>query len=184
MFGLVTWSAFAGNYVPYKLNGLLSWFLKRRSLDSSVVGTIKVLSAIVFFPIWWMAASALMTWSLLDPSSPVNGLLISHWLLLRITYLPSILVFSIFLFWWPTSAKLNLKLYARLVRGSRDLKRWALWKDESTDWDELVSTQRRLATILVQSGAELVLPGDDDWQDPPSGQDDVTVVRPRENAAS
>ena len=31
MFGLVTWSALAGNYVPYKVNGLTSWVLKRRS---------------------------------------------------------------------------------------------------------------------------------------------------------
>jgi hypothetical protein len=36
-----------------------------------------------------------------------------------------------------------------------------------------------LANELVSLGAGLVLPGDEDWQDPPSGQDDVSAVRRR-----
>jgi len=179
MFGLVTWSAIAGNYVPYKVNGLLSWFLKRRSLDSSVVGTAKVFSAVVFFPVWWMMVSLFITWSLLSASSPVNELLLQHWLLLGITKLPALGVFLVFMVWWPVSAKLHLKLYARLVRGSRNLQRWKIWKYDSKDWDRLVEEQRRLAYELVNLGAGLVLPGDEDWQDPPSGHDDVAAVRRR-----
>ncbi|MAJ01363.1 MAG: hypothetical protein CMA10_03035 [Euryarchaeota archaeon] len=176
MFGLVTWSAIAGNYPPYKGNGLLSWVMKKQKIDTSVIGTIKVLSAVVFFPMWWMVASAIMTWSLLSTASPINSFLISHWLLEYITYLPALGIFLVFLLWWPLSARLHLKLYARLVRSSRDLKRWKIWKDQDTNWDELVQVQRELASRLVQIGAGLVLPGDPDWTDPPSGHDDVVSV--------
>ena len=179
MFGLVTWSALAGNYVPYKVNGLTSWVLKRRSHDSSVIGTVKVFSAVVFFPLWWVAASLMVTWSLLDSSSPLNELLLSHWLLLEITKLPALGLFVVFLLWWPVSAKLHLKLYARLVRGWRNLQRWEIWKDDANEWDALVREQRRLANELVELGAGLVLPGDEDWLDPPSGQDDVSAVKRR-----
>jgi hypothetical protein len=179
MFGLVTWGAIAGNYVPYKSNGLLSWLMKKRNIDSSVLGSIKVLSAVVFFPLWWMLASAFMTWSLLDATSPVNALLLSHWLLESITRLPSVLVYTVFLLWWPISARIHLKLYARLVRGWRDVKRWNIWKDEETDWSSLVERQRELAARLVETGSGLVLPGDEDWVDPPTGMDDSSVVKLR-----
>lgn len=179
MFGLVTWSAVIGNYPPYKGNGLLSWAMKKQDVDTSVIGTIKVLSAIVFFPLWWMVASAIITWSLLSGSSPINSLLLSHWLLEYVTYLPLVGVFLLFMIWWPMSARLHLKLYARLVRSSRDLKRWKIWKDEDTNWDELVKVQRELASRLVETGAGLILPGDADWNDPPSGKDDVESVQVR-----
>ena len=77
------------------------------------------------------------------------------------------------------SAKLHLKLYARLVRGWRNLQRWEIWKDDANEWDALVQEQRRLANELVELGAGLVLPGDEDWLDPPSGQDDVSAVKRR-----
>lgn len=179
MFGLVTWGAIAGNYVPYKSNGLLSWVMKKQAVDSSVLGSIKVLSAVVFFPLWWVLASAFMTWSLLDASSPINSLLLSHWLLEGITQLPSVLVFTVFLLWWPISARIHLKLYARLLRGWRDVKRWNIWKDEDTDWSSLVERQRVLAARLVETGSGLVLPGDGDWVDPPTGMDDSSVVKLR-----
>jgi hypothetical protein len=153
--------------------------MKKREIDTSVIGTIKVLSAIVFFPLWWMVASAFITWSLLSSSSPINSLLLSHWLLEYVTYLPAVSVFLLFLIWWPMSARLHLKLYARLVRSSRDLKRWKIWKDEDTNWDELVKVQREIAARLVKTGAGLILPGDADWSDPPSGKDDMVSVQVR-----
>jgi 1-acyl-sn-glycerol-3-phosphate acyltransferase len=180
MFGLITWSAIAGNYVPYKANGFFSLGMKRMKVDTSVVGTMKVLSAMVVFPIWWMVASAFITWSLLSASSPLNELLLSHWLLLGITKLPAIGVFIVFLFWWPVSAKLHLKLYARLLRGSHNLQRWKIWKDDTKDWDLLVEEQRLLSAELVNLGSGLVLPGDPDWEDPAPGQDDVASVRFRQ----
>ena len=184
MFGLVTWSAIAGNYVPYKANGALSKLMKRVNIEPSVIGTIKVLSAVVFFPLWWAAGSLFMTWSLLNASSPVNATLQMHWLTDYITQLPAAVLFVVFMCWWPLSAKLHLKLYARLLRSSRELKRWALWSDEETDWEILVATQRNLAARLVDGGANLVLPGDPEWEDPPAGQDDVTSVRLRSNSAT
>ncbi len=180
MFGLVTWSAVAGNYVPYKGNGVLSRALKRRDIDASAVGTMKVVSAVVMFPLWWVAASAFITWSLLSAQSPVNELLLSHWLLLEITKLPALGVFIVFLLWWPVSARLHLKLYANLIRSYQNLMRWKIWKDDSKDWALLVEEQRRLSAELVNLGAGLVLPGDPDWKAPPSGQDDAASVRFRQ----
>ncbi len=177
MFGLVTWSAVAGNAVPYKANGWFSNAMKRREIDSSAIGSMKVLSAIVFFPIWWVLASAFITWSLLSSASPLNAVLLSHWLLLSVTKLPAIGVFLVFMVWWPTSARLHLKLYARLVVGAQNLRRWSRWKDESNDWVALVNEQRYLSAELVSLGTELVLPGDPDWEDPPPGQDDIDSVR-------
>ena len=177
MFGLVTWSAIAGNFVPYKANGWFSNTMKRRKVDSSAIGSMKVLSAIVFFPIWWVLVSAFITWSLLSSGSPLNALLLSHWLLLSVTRLPAAGVFLVFLLWWPTSARLHLKLYARLVIGAQNLRRWSRWKDESNDWAALVTEQRHLSAQLVDLGTTLVLPGDPDWEDPPPGQDDVDSVR-------
>ena len=70
---------------------------------------------------------------------------------------------------------------ARLVRGWRNLQRWEIWKDDANEWDALVREQRRLANELVELGAGLVLPGDEDWLDPPSGQDDVSAVKRRKS---
>jgi len=153
-------------------------------LDTSVVGTMKVLSAMVVFPIWWMVASVFITWSLLSSGSPLNELLLSHWLLLSITKLPALGVFVVFLFWWPLSAKLHLKLYARLLRGSHNLQRWKIWKDDTKDWDLLVEEQRLLSAELVNLGSGLVLPGDPDWEDPAPGQDDVASVRFRQTQSA
>ncbi len=177
MFGLITWSAIAGNYIPYKANGFMSWGMKKLNVDTSVVGSMKVLSAMVVFPIWWTVASAFITWSLLSSSSPLNELLLSHWLLLSITKLPALGVFVVFMFWWPVSAKLHLKLYARLLRGYRNLKRWEIWKDDTKEWTLLVEEQRLISAELVNLGAGLVLPGDPDWVDPAPGEDDAASVR-------
>ena len=135
------------------------------------------LQAIVFFPVWGVVSSAFITWSLLSAASPLNALLLSHWLLLSITKLPAIGVFLVFMLWWPISARLHLKLYARLVVAAQNLKRWSRWKDDSKDWAALVSEQRQLSAELVNLGTELVLPGDPDWNDPLPGRDDADAVR-------
>ena len=106
-----------------------------------------------------------------------NELLLSHWLLLSITKLPALGVFVVFMFWWPVSAKLHLKLYARLLRGYRNLKRWEIWKDDTKEWTLLVEEQRLISAELVNLGAGLVLPGDPDWVDPAPGEDDAASVR-------
>lgn len=184
MFGLVTWGAMLGNYLPFKFQSLLERLTKRSNVDDSLQGSIKVLSSLVMFPLWWLLLSGLMAWFLLDSTSPVYILLASHQLLKYITMLPAAGVFLFFLVFWPLTARAHLELYARLVRTTRVLQQWRAWKDDDTDWGTLVATQQALAGRLVNLGAALVLPGDPDWVDPPAGKDDVTAVRRRAEGAS
>jgi 1-acyl-sn-glycerol-3-phosphate acyltransferase len=180
MFGLVTWGAMIGNYLPYKFQGLLERFTRRLNTNESFQGSIKVLSSVVVFPLWWVFLSSLLVWFLLDTTSPVYLALVSHRLLTYVTELPAAGVFVFFMLFWPSTARAHLNLYARLVRSTRRFVQWRAWSDTTKDWDELITNQQRLAARLVQLGAELVLPGDDDWIDPPSGSDDVVMVRRRE----
>ena len=179
MFGLISWGAMLGNIVPYKANALLVRRMKAKGAGESIIGTIKILSAIVFFPLWWILASMGATWLLLNNASPVNELLQMHWLLQPLAELPYYFVFCVFFIWWPVSAKAHLKLFAKVVVSYRALKRWQSWRSDEVDWEELVARQRRLAGRLVGVGEGLVLPGDPDWVDPPAGQDDVVSVRLR-----
>ena len=179
MFGLITSSALIGNLAPYRANGVAINVMKKRGAGKSVIGTLKVVSAVIFFPLWWLFASGCMTWLLLSNASPVNEILRLHWLLESLTDLPVFLVFSIFFIWWPTSGKLHLKLYAKLVIKTRAIRRWNAWKDEENNWGELVTRQRQLAGRLVGLGEGLVLPGDAEWNDPPAGEEDVVSVQKR-----
>jgi len=179
MLGLISWSAVIGNLPPYRGNALAIKIMKKRGADQSIIGTLKVVTAVIFFPLWWIVASGGVTWMLLAGASPVNEFLQLHWLLALLTQLPAILVFILLFFWWPTSAKLHLRLYARLVIQSRQLRRWKVWKDDEYKWDELVHRQRLLAGRLVGLGEGLILPGDEDWIDPPAGKDDVGSVTKR-----
>ena len=184
MFGLISWGAMLGNIVPYKANALLVRRMKAKGAAESIIGTIKILSAIVFFPLWWILASMGATWLLLNSGSPINELLQMHWLLQPLADLPYYLVFCVFFIWWPVSAKAHLKLFAKVVVSYRALKRWQSWRSDEVDWEELVARQRRLAGRLVGVGEGLVLPGDPDWVDPPAGQDDVVSVRLRSSVAA
>ncbi len=180
MLGLISWSAVFGNLVPYRANVTTIKIMKKRGADQSIIGTLKVISAVIFFPLWWIIASSALTWMLLSSASPVNEFLQLHWLLAMLTELPFWFVFILLFFWWPTSAKLHLRLYARLVVKSRQLQRWKAWKDDEHNWDELVQRQRFLAGRLVGLGGDLILPGDPDWVDPPAGKDDVESVKKRQ----
>ena len=184
MFGLISWGAMLGNIVPYKANALLVNRMKAKGADGSIVGTIKIMSALVFFPVWWIIASLGATWLLLNSASPINELLQMHWLLEPLANLPYYLVFGVFFLWWPLSAKAHMRLFSKVVVSYRALKRWQSWRDDEVDWDELVLRQRRLAGQLVGIGEGLVLPGDEDWVDPPAGQDDVVSVRLRASMAT
>jgi 1-acyl-sn-glycerol-3-phosphate acyltransferase len=177
MFGLITWSAVIGNMPAYQANYLLMHFAKKSdAVDKSVLGTYKVLAAVITFPIWWVTASLMVTWALLAEASPVNELLSMHYLLEKLTHLPFFFVFLIFMYWWPNSAKLHLKLYGHLVRSHRSLKRWSRWSDDEIDWDSLQQNQQSLAQQLTQLGDGLVLPGDPDWVEPQTGMDDFSAV--------
>jgi len=184
MFGLVTWGAMVGNYVPYKFQGFLEWFTKKARVDDSLQGSIKVLSSMFIFPLWWAAMSVTMAWLLQDDASPIFVFLSENAVLKYVTTLPSFGIFLFFFFFWPLTAKAHMKLYARFVQSTRRMSQWKAWNNDSTDWDRLISTQQNLALRLVNIGADLVLPGDEEWIDPPAGQDDAAVVRRREKAAA
>ena len=59
------------------------------------------------------------------------------------------------------------------------MRLWAKWRNPSFDWNNLCSEQRELAGDLVKIGDNLILPGDEDWNEPSPGLDDYTVVRVR-----
>lgn len=180
MLGLVTWGALIGNYVPYKAQSILEWMTKKSNVDDSLQGSIKVLSSMVMFPLWWGLLSSMIVWLLLDTTSPVFLALSGHALLKYVTHLPSFGIFIFFMLFWPLTARAHLKLYARLVRSNRRLKQWKAWNNDGTDWEQLIAKQQQLASQLVNIGANLVLPGDPEWIDPPVGKDDVHAVQLRE----
>ena len=182
MFGLVTWGAILGNYVPYKFQSLLEKITRRAKVDDSLQGSIKVLSSVVVFPLWWLALTTAFVWLLLDPNSPVSIAMASHNVLQYVTMLPAAGAFIFFMLFWPLTARAHMKLYARFVRSTRRLRQWRSWQDIDHQWEHLSATQGRLAERLVALGAGLVLPGDPDWEDPPPGKDDAAVVRPRSTA--
>ena len=144
-----------GNLVPYKLNGWFSKSLKRKDIDTSVVGTMKVLSAIVLFPRMVVVGlnphHVVFTQQCKPSERPASFALV----VAEHHCLPAAAVFIVFTLWWPVSARLHLKLYARLVIGGQNLKRWKVWKDDSNDWKALVEEQRALATGTVDLGTGL-----------------------------
>ena len=179
MLGLVTWSAIIGNVPPYQANYLLMWYLKKGKISESILGTMKIMSSIILFPLWWVISSLSLTWLLLSSSSPVFSLLNMHWLLARLTLLNPILVFLILLVWWPISGKMHLKLYARLVQSWRMLKRWRMWRNDKHDWSTLQQRQDSIGEQLINLGDSLILPGDPDWVEPNTGSDDILSVKYR-----
>lgn len=184
MFGLVTWGAIIGSYVPYKSIALLNRFSNQLKVKESFFGSIKVMISVIIFPLWWTFLSATAVWFLLDNTSPVYLTLSAHQVLKHVTQWPSAGIFIFFMVFWPLTARAQMKLFARCVRSTRSIKQWFAWRDASKNWQELASAQHILAAELVNLGAGLVLPGDKDWQEPATGQDDVTAVLRRQQARS
>ena len=179
MLGLVTWSAVLGNVPPYQANYLTMWQLKKRGVSESIHGTLKIGTAVIMFPIWWIFVSLSVTVIFLATESPIYILLNKHWLLAYFTMINPIVMFFVLLIWWPTSGKLHMKLYARLVRNWRNLKRWKNWRKNQQYWENLRNRQREIGGMLIDLGADLVLPGDDDWHEPATGKDDSVYVKHR-----
>ena len=179
MLGLVTWSAILGNVPPYQANYLTMWQLKKRGVSDSIHSTLKVGTAMIVFPIWWLFVSLAVTVIFLATESPVYILLNKHWLLAYFTLINPFLLFFILLIWWPISGRLHMKLYSRLVRNWRNLKRWKNWRKNESQWQELQLRQRSIGGMLIELGDGLVLPGDDDWLEPFTGNDDYHNVKTR-----
>ena len=179
MLGLVTWSAILGNVPPYQANYLTMWQLRKRGAEESIYGTLKIGVAVIMFPIWWIFVSLAVTVMFLATESPIYILLNKHWLLAYFTQINPVIMFFVLMFWWPTSGKLHMKLYSRLVWNWRNLKRWKNWRRNQQYWKELHTRQRNIGAMLIDLGDGLVLPGDEEWQDPITGSDDYNYVKSR-----
>ena len=179
MLGLVTWSAILGNVPPYQANYLTMWQLRKRGAEESIYGTLKIGVAVIMFPIWWIFVSLAVTVMFLATESPIYILLNKHWLLAYFTQINPVIMFFVLMFWWPTSGKLHMKLYSRLVWNWRNLKRWKNWRKNQQYWKELHTRQRNIGAMLIDLGDGLVLPGDEEWRDPITGSDDYNYVKSR-----
>ena len=180
MLGLVTWSAVLGNVPPYQANYLTMWHLRRKGIAESIYGTMKIGTAMIIFPIWWIFASVSITVIFLAKNSPIFILLNKHWLLAYFTQINPILMFIVLMIWWPVSGKLHMNLYSRLVRSKRSLTRWSNWRKNQHDWDRLQKQQREIGGLLIKLGDSLILPGDLEWSEPKTGEDDFKHVSLRQ----
>ncbi len=178
MLGFVTFSAIVGSFPPFLLVVLIDRWIgnKMKEIDR---GALKLYSAVVIYPIWWIITAGAFTWALLSDSSPLSNFSDYSVILEFLFSLPAVLIFPIMLWWMPTAGKLQIKLYTKGKSSWRRMRLWAKWRNPSFDWDILCNVQRKLASDLVQIGDGLVLPGDEDWIDPKPGKDDFTVVRLR-----
>ncbi len=178
MLGFVTWSAMLGSILPYALTTLVDRKIGC-GMDSAKRGAFKLHTAFVLYPIWWLIAASLFTWVLVSDQSPI-AFLAKYSLTIDFLFsIPAFAIFPIMIWWMPTSAKLQIKLYTKGTLAWRRMRLWVKWRDRSLDWDALVSSQRKLAADLVAIGDNLILPGDQGWIDPEPGKDDHTMVKIR-----
>ena len=180
MLGLITWSALLGSYPPYRFAGPIA--AKSAENEPYALGTKKIAVAFMLLPIWWVLISFPVAWLLAGVSSPVWHLLgqgALGFLKPSITSIPWVLLAFILMPLWSVGARLHLRLWQRSVRAMHTLRRWFRLRDGSVPWQELSESQIELAKILDSIGKSLILPGDSDWVDPPSGEDDHVMVRTR-----
>ena len=180
MLGLITWSALIGSYPPYRMAGPIA--TKAAKDEPYALGTKKIAIAVMLLPIWWFVISFPVAWLLASSSSPIWQVL-GHGFLgsleSSITAIPWPLLTFIIMPLWAVGARLHLRLWRRSVKAAHTLKRWFRLRSGSIPWKELSEVQMELAETLDGIGGNLVLPGDSDWEDPPTGEDDHTMVRIR-----
>ena len=140
---------------------------------------MKLFLSIVVYPIWWILISLPIGWFISSPNSALQDVDLPSIVLPLLAAIPWPLTAIIVLLWWPLSARLHLKLYARASRSWRALRLGFKLRSGSVDWSMLLETHASLAGELVMIGDGLVLPGDPDWVNPKPGVDDWEVVRPR-----
>ena len=178
MVGFVTLSAIIGSIPPYLMVFSGDRIFGPRFKESSR-GALKLYTAFVVYPIWWILAASVFTWALLSDTSPIAQFAQYSVTLEFLFSLPAYAVFPLMLWWMPMAGKLQMKLYSRGTIAWRRMRLWMKWRDPSFDWSKLCSDQIKLAFDLVAIGDGLVLPGDDDWDNPKAGSEDYTVVSSR-----
>lgn len=175
MLGFVTWSAIIGSIPPFFAVVSVDRIFGSK-LDQSRRGALKLYTAFVLYPIWWILSAWAFTWALLSDSSPLAGLAEYSLILEFLFSLPAYAVYPLLLWWMPTAGKLQVKLYSRGTISWRRMRLWVKWRDSSFDWETLCQSQQSLASDLVQIGDNLVLPGDKEWKEPMAGKDDFSSV--------
>ena len=178
MVGFVTFSAIVGSFPPFLFVVILDRTVGRKLTETSR-GALKLYTALIVYPIWWFLSASAFTWALLSSSSPLSSYADYSIIIEFLFALPAALVLPLMMWWMPTAGKLQIKLYAKGKSSWRRMRLWAKWRNSSFDWDNLCDIQKNLASDLVRIGDGLILPGDDDWNDPAPGKDDYTMVRRR-----
>lgn len=179
MLGFVTLSAVIGSIPPFLMVVACDRIFGSK-LKQSSRGSLKLYTAFVVYPIWWLISAWMFTWFLISDSSPISSIDDYSAILQFLFALPVYLVLPLMICWMPTAGVLQMKLYARGTISWRRMRLWVKWRDSSFDWDNLCSVQRDLASDLVKIGDGLILPGDSDWVEPNAGLDDFTAVKVRD----
>ena len=180
MLGVVSWGAVIGSIPPYMLTRVITNQYVKRESNKSGLGSMKILCSVVLYPIWWLMISIPIGWLISSPESPIQDVQLPSLILPLLAGIPWPLMAFIVLLWWPISARLHLRLYARASRSWRALRLGIKLRSGSVDWDTLLQTHAGLAGELATIGSGLVLPGDPDWVEPQSGMEDWEMVRVRD----
>ncbi len=179
MLGVVSWGAVIGSIPPYMFTRLVTNKLGKNESNKSIMGTMKLFLSVLIYPIWWTLISLPIGWFISSPNSSLQDVDIPSIIIPLLADIPWPLMSLIVLFWWPLSARLHLKLYARASRSWRALRLGFKLRSGDVDWESLLKTHASLAQELATVGAGLVLPGDPDWIDPEPGVDDWQAVQIR-----
>jgi 1-acyl-sn-glycerol-3-phosphate acyltransferase len=177
MAGLITWGALIGSYPPYRISAPIA--NKMSIKEKNTLGTHKIIVGFALLPIWWIIISFPVAFLLAAPASPLWNLNLYGFLPLiepYVTQINWILLAFILMPLWSVSARLHLLLWARSVRSIGTLRQWKRLRQGEIPWAELTQEQKSLAEKLNEIGLELILPGDEDWIEPPTGKDDSESV--------
>lgn len=179
MLGIVSWGAVIGSIPPYMLTRLITNQYAKSESNKAGLGSMKLAFSVVLYPIWWLLISIPIGWLISSPESPIQDVQLPSLILPLLAGFPWPLMVFVVLFWWPISARLHLRLYARASRSWRALKLGLKLRSGSIDWETLLQTHSGLAQELATIGSGLILPGDPDWVEPKSGMEDWQMVQVR-----
>ena len=177
MLGFVTWSAMIATGVPYLIVRFFVRMKASKEENKAGIGSMKLLYSIGLYPIWWMFCAVCLGWFIASASSPLQDFKLPGLILPVLAAIPWPLVSVILLVWWPVSARLHLKLFQRLSKSWRNLRLWFKLRSGQIEWDHLITSHQNLASQMASIGNGLILPGDPDWRDPPTGKDDWEAVQ-------
>ena len=177
MLGFVTWSAMIATGVPYLFVRFFVSMKANKQENKAGIGSMKLLYSIGLYPIWWLFCAITLGWFIASAASPLQNINLPGFILPVLAAIPWPLVSILLLFWWPVSARLHLKLYQRLSKSWRNLRLWFKLRSGQIEWEALIQAHQSLAIEMASIGNGLILPGDPDWREPPTGKEDWEMVQ-------